>query len=144
MKTKLNTLIDIRIIDLQTISDDGGKLVIMESGEWLSMPIKRVFTVLDHKNTIRGRHAHKECAQILICQNGICQVFCDDGKQKKTFVIDNPSKGLYIPASIWSEQVYKTDNTLLLVLCDQLYDEDDYIRDYTEFESFRKSGEKRD
>ena len=144
MKTKLNTLDDVRIIDLQTIFDDGGRLVIMESGESLNITIKRVFTVLDHKNVKRGRHAHKECAQILICQNGICQVLCDDGKQKKMFVIDSSSKGLYIPASIWSEQIYKTDNTLLLVLCDQLYDEDDYIRDYTEFESFRKSGEKRD
>ena len=142
MKIKLHTLNDVRIIDLQTLSDDTGRLVIMESGESLNLTIKRVFTVLDHKNIRRGRHAHKECTQILICQNGICQVLCDDGKQKKMFVIDNPSKGLYIPASIWSEQIYKTDNTLLLVLCDQLYDKEDYIRDYTDFKNFRKSGEK--
>ena len=138
MKIKLNTLNDVRLIDLQTISDDTGKLVVMESGQQLDMEIKRVFTVRDHKDIRRGCHAHKECAQILICQNGICQVLCDDGSQKKLFVIDDSSVGLYVPASIWSEQVYKTDNTILLVLCNQHYYKDDYIRDYKEFRIFRK------
>jgi dTDP-4-dehydrorhamnose 3,5-epimerase-like enzyme len=144
LKTKLNTLNDVRIIDLQTISDDTGRLVVMESGEPLSMQIKRIFTVLDQKNIRRGCHAHKECTQILICQNGICEVLCDDGKQKELFVLDNPSKGLSIPASIWSEQFYKTNNTLLLVLCDQLYEKEDYIRNYADFENFRKSDGKKE
>ncbi len=138
MEKKISTLSDIGFIDFQTISDDGGKLVVMESGGSLNMAIKRVFTVVDHKDVRRGCHAHKECTQILICQNGCCEVLCDDGKQKKRFVIDDPSRGLCIPPSIWSEQFYKTDNTVLLVLCDQLYDEEDYIRNYSEFEIYRK------
>ena len=142
LEKKINTLNDVQIINLQTIPDETGKLVVMESGESLNITIKRVFTVLDHNDIRRGRHAHKECTQILVCQNGICQVLCDDGKQKKMFVLDNSSKGLYLPKSIWSEQIYKADNTLLLVLCDQLYDKDDYIRDYADFQSFRKSYEK--
>ena len=144
MDAKLNTLDDVRLIDLQTIPDDTGRLIIMESGDSLNMVLKRVFTVLDHKNIRRGRHAHKECTQILICQRGVCEVLCDDGSQKNTLVIDNPSKGLYIPPSIWSEQFYKTDNTLLLVLCDRLYEKEDYIRDYAEFKSFRKLGHEKD
>ena len=83
LKKKINTLNDVQIINLQTFSDETGRLVVMESGESLNMTIKRVFTVLDHKDILRGRHAHKECTQILVCQDGICQVLCDDGKQKK-------------------------------------------------------------
>jgi dTDP-4-dehydrorhamnose 3,5-epimerase-like enzyme len=140
LTTALSTLDDIRLINLQTISDDTGKLVVMENGESLNMTIKRVFFVLDHKDVLRGRHAHIECSQILICQSGICDVICDDGKQKKTFTIDNPSQGLFIPASIWSEQFYQAEKTLLLVLCDQLYNEADYIRNYKNFKVYRESG----
>ena len=89
-----------------------------------------------------GGYPERFLEEIAVDLDGICQVLCDDGKQKKMFVLDNSSKGLYIPKSIWSEQIYKADNTLLLVLCDQLYDKDDYIRDYVDFQSFRKSYEK--
>ena len=40
---------------------------------------------------------------------------------------------------IWATQKYKSNNTILLVLCDQEYSEKDYIRDYEEFLNYKNS-----
>jgi hypothetical protein len=43
--------------------------------------------------------------------------------------------GLIIPPGIWAQQTYLTENSVLTVLCDKLYQAADYIRDYEEFTS---------
>jgi len=136
---KLKSLADVEIIELQTIPDDTGELVIMESGDGLGMSIERVFVVSDTKGTTRGCHAHKECAQILICLNGTCKVLCDDGENRKSFELKKSNQGLFLPPTIWAEQRFTEDQTNLLVLCDHFYDESDYIRDYEVFKNFRKT-----
>jgi len=45
-----------------------------------------------------------------------------------------------IPPTIWAEQTYLQENTIVLVLCDQFYDEADYIRDYDAFLQWRSAG----
>ena len=39
---------------------------------------------------------------------------------------------------IWSSQNYKAKNTILLVLCDLEYSEEDYIREYKAFLEYKK------
>ena len=135
---KLKSLADVEIIELQTIPDDTGELMIMESGDGLSMSIERVFVVSATKDTRRGCHAHKECTQILICLSGACTVLCDDGENRKSFELKKTNQGLFLPPTIWAEQYFTEDQTNLLVLCDHFYDENDYIRDYEVFKNYRK------
>ena len=52
-------------------------------------------------------------------------------------ILDNPSIILKIPNMIWSSQMYKTKNTILLVLSDLEYSEEDYIRGYKEFIEYK-------
>ena len=99
--------------------------------------VKRTFIVNSSIKTTRGRHAHKELTQFLICVNGICEVICDDGYSKKKFILDSPNKILKIPNQIWAEQHYLVKNTSLLVMCDDVFREEDYIRDYEKFREFR-------
>lgn len=112
-------------------------LAIYEEG-LVPFPIKRVFTINAQQSCKRGLHAHKECAQLLVCLTGQCIVTCDDGKDRQSFTLESPEKGLLIPPSIWAEQEYEP-NTILMVLTDQLYDESDYIRDYDQFLKYRKN-----
>ena len=44
--------------------------------------------------------------------------------------------GVEVKPGIWGEQMYLEDNTILVVLSDYLYDENDYIRNYNEFKNF--------
>jgi hypothetical protein len=42
-------------------------------------------------------------------------------------------KGLLIPSSIWASQKYIHEGSVLMVLCDRIYDKNDYIFNYEEF-----------
>lgn len=99
--------------------------------------IKRVFTVNAIFACNRGCHAHKLCNQILVCLNGNCTVTVDDGVNKKQIELFKPEDGLYIPSGIWAEQKY-SNNSILIVFADQVYDEFDYIRNYADFLKFKK------
>ncbi|MFN7662603.1 MAG: sugar 3,4-ketoisomerase [Alphaproteobacteria bacterium] len=112
-------------------------LSIFEEGV-VPFSIKRVFTIKTQDHCKRGFHAHKECAQLLVCLTGRCTVICDDGESRQSIVLDTPKEGLLIPPSIWAEQDYEP-NTILMVLTDHLYDESDYIRDYNEFLQYRRT-----
>jgi dTDP-4-dehydrorhamnose 3,5-epimerase-like enzyme len=132
---KRTTLDDITLVNLRTISDDRGSLVPIESGVDCLIEFKRLFYVYGSTKEVRGRHAHKRTKQFFICIHGKCIVKCDDGTNKKEFVLDEKNKGLLLPEMIWAEQFYMTDDTVLLVLCDKPYNEKEYIREYDQFKS---------
>ena len=128
----------VTIITVPKIDGDDGFLTVYEQGDAIPFDIVRVFVVGADGGQQRGRHAHKECTQLMVCLNGACEVTCDDGHSKSTFYLESPDKGLMVPPSIWSEQTYKNENTLLMVLCDRPFDENDYIRDYNAFIKWKK------
>jgi dTDP-4-dehydrorhamnose 3,5-epimerase-like enzyme len=119
--------------------EDKGFLVVMENAGAPPFSIARVFMVKAEKNAVRGRHAHKLCSQFLVCSSGEALVTCADGDETVEFLLNKPSMGLLIPPGIWSEQLYLTENTVLTVLCDRVYEAEDYIREYSIFLKFRKS-----
>ncbi len=129
----------VKIQEINNISASSGSLAFLESHNDVPFAIERVFYIYNIKsNQTRGNHAHIDCDQFLICLNGTIEVTCDDGEQKNYFILDKPTSGLYIPSTIWSRQKYIVDNSILMVLTDRKYEENDYIRDYEEFLDFRK------
>ncbi len=100
--------------------------------------ICRVFTVLAGSDNKRGEHAHKECNQLLTCVSGAIDLLCDDGNQRQTIKLRPDSDGVWVPNGIWAEQTFLEDKSVLLVICDQPYDENDYIRNYDEFIDWKR------
>lgn len=132
------TLDAVKLVDIRNNSDVNGSLGFIEGGRDVPFQIARAFYVYGvHAGDIRGQHAHRFCHQFLVCVHGKVEVTCDDGKNKKTFVLDSPLKGLHIPPSIWAEQRYFSSDAMLLVLADRLFEESDYMRDYDGFIKFR-------
>ena len=130
---------DVMTINLRSFTEDKGCLIPIESGIDCLIDIERIFYVYKvPENEVRGKHAHKETSQVLICLKGKCEVLCDDGKEKRTFILEDPSKALYMPKGIWGQQTYVVEDTLLMVLCDSRYDYSDYIFDYDKFLNFRE------
>lgn len=128
----------VKIVAIRNSSDVNGSLGFIEGGRDVPFPFARAFFVYGvHAGDIRGQHAHKRCHQFLVCVHGRVEVTCDDGKNKKTFVLDSPLKGIHIPPSIWAEQRYASSETMLMVLADRLFEESDYLRDYDAFLEFR-------
>jgi len=131
----------VEILNVRNFPDKNGNLGFIEQDKDVPFKISRIFYVYGvHSGDMRGQHAHKKCKQTLVCVHGSVTVVADDGKNKKTVVLDSPLKGLYIPPSIWAEQKYSSSDTMLMALTDQPFDEKDYIRDYEEFLEYRRAG----
>jgi dTDP-4-dehydrorhamnose 3,5-epimerase-like enzyme len=112
-----------------------GILCVYESGKQVPFDIRRVFTVSAMAGDVRGNHAHRQCSQLLICTVGEIRVACDNGVEVSHHLLNGVDCGLLVPPGIWAREDYMTDGAVLMVLCDRIYEEDDYIRDYDEFKS---------
>lgn len=132
----MHNLNEIQIITFPMFDSRESFLVVFESEKQIPFKIERIFTVKSIETSTRGFHAHKECSQLLIVLNGECKITCDDGSEKKEYILNQPSKGLLIPPTIWAEQEYQP-NTILMVITDRAYEESDYLRNYQEFIDFR-------
>ena len=120
----------------QQHGDDRGDLVAIEACKDIPFEIKRVYYMYGTpKNTRRGYHAHKNLEQVLVCVSGSCKVLLDDGNEQCEVVLDKPYEGLYVGNSMWREMYDFSDDAVLMVLASEYYSEDDYIRDYSEFQN---------
>jgi len=129
----------VKTVDLQTVVDVDGALVIAEAGRHFDFTVRRIFAISDvPARTLRGEHGHKTMNELLICVSGAVEVIATDGVENMTVLLDSPKKGLFIPSGIWLSQRYLRPGTVLLALCDTLYDETDYLRDYEAFLAYRE------
>ena len=124
----------VELITLPYYQENNGDLVVAEgNSSEFSFSIARIFNIRAQRGDVRGKHAHLQCTQMLICTNGAIEVYCDDNSTTEVYVLDKPNYALLISPGIWTKQKYLVDNTVLTVLCDRPYEEEDYIRNYTDF-----------
>lgn len=125
---------DSKIIKLTTVEDLRGDLSFVESKKNIPFLIKRCYYIYNvPDNASRGEHAHKKLQQFLIAISGSFLVELDDGHFKKSFKLDSPDKGLFIPNMLWRNLSNFSNNAICLALVSDLYKEEDYIRDYETF-----------
>ena len=130
-----NNLDEIELLDIPTINDARGNLAVIEK-DILPYPIKRVYYVFDvPSDSFRGGHAHKEQLEFLIALSGSFTVTLDNGRSKKSFLLNKPNKGLLLPTGIWRELEDFSSGAICLVLSSGEFEEDDYIRDYKSFKN---------
>ena len=115
-----------------------GILRVFESDS-LPFTVKRIFSVVNAQGgSKRGQHAHKKCNQLICCVNGKVKLMCDDGKTQVETFLTPKTEAILVPSGVWAEQDYLKDNSVIIVFCDQSYDEQDYIRDYDEYLEWKK------
>jgi alpha-1,3-rhamnosyltransferase len=131
--------IRLTVIEFKIRGDSRGSLVSIEPSKNLPFRIKRVYYIYGTKQgIIRGSHAHIRLKQLLVCVSGSCKMLLDNGKEKKEVELNSPDKGLLIKSMIWREMYDFSPDCVLMVLADNFYNEDDYIRDYKEFKKLCK------
>jgi acetyltransferase-like isoleucine patch superfamily enzyme/dTDP-4-dehydrorhamnose 3,5-epimerase-like enzyme len=119
---------------LLRVDDLRGSLVSGEVDGQLPFQPRRFFSVMHvPSKDVRGAHAHRTCAQFLVCQAGSVAVVIDDGHVREEVVLADPQYGLYVPPMVWSVQYRYTHDAVLLVLASDRYAPEDYIRNYDEF-----------
>ena len=126
-------------IDLSKIGNPSlGYITIAESLKNVPFEVKRVYwTYYTPQDVVRGGHAHRELQQLIFAVSGTITFNTEDlDGNRDSFVLDHPSKGLYLPKLIWRD-IHFTHSAVLLCLASEYYDEADYFRDYEEFKSFK-------
>lgn len=122
------------LISLQVHGDDRGSLIALENGHNLPFDVKRVYYIYNTKPDIaRGFHAHKKLKQLLIAVSGSVTIKSEYGGQIKEYTLSKPDEGLLIEGLVWREMHDFSPDCVLVVLADEYYNENDYIRDYSVF-----------
>jgi dTDP-4-dehydrorhamnose 3,5-epimerase-like enzyme len=86
---------------------------------------------------VRGRHAHKECIQLISVIAGEIELLIEEPSGIRfTILMDSNKDAFLLPANYWAEQKYTKPNTVLFVACSKEYDDADYIRDLNLYRSF--------
>lgn len=131
MSAALSTIDACVVLDLPKIADARGNLTFVEQHRHVPFDIKRIFYLYDVPTAAdRGAHAHRHHHQFLICLSGSFDVEVDDGSNRRMVHLNRPWKGLHVPPMIWAAEKNFDAGSVCLVLSSDLFDEDDYIRDY--------------
>lgn len=131
---------EVTLHDFPILGDERGSLIALEQHKNIPFEIKRVYYIFDTpKEVRRGFHAHKELVQIVVAVKGACKILLDDGHDKQIVELATPSIGLLVEKMVWHEMYDFSDDCVLMVLASDYYNEEDYIRNYKEFESTIKN-----
>jgi dTDP-4-dehydrorhamnose 3,5-epimerase-like enzyme len=132
------TVQECKIIDLPKNHQLNGNLTAITNGVEVPFDVKRIYYLYDVPGgNSRGGHAHKALHQIMIALSGSFSVTLDDGQNKKTFMLNQPYQGLLIPPGLWRDLDNFSSGSICMVLASELYDEEDYFRDYNNFLDYK-------
>ena len=131
------TVYDCSIIELPKITMRQGNITPVEGMIDLPFKVKRVFYSYDIPGgESRGAQAHKECHQFIVAASGSFEVALDDGRNKRTVLLNRPFYGLHVLPGIWAAEQGFSSGSICLVLASHGYQADDYIRDYDSFKDY--------
>ena len=125
---------DCRIIGMPRVEDPRGNLTFIEGNNHIPFDIKRVYYTYDVPGgSERGSHAHKKLQQLIVAMSGSFDVVLDDGHNKHRFHLNRSYYGLYVSPMMWRKIDNFSSGSVCMVLASELYDENDYYREYSEF-----------
>lgn len=110
-----------------------GKLIAINDNE-INFPIKRIFYLYDFnedKNlNKRGNHAHKTTSQILIMGKGTVNIHTINinSNEEMSFSLIKPNQALYLPPNNFIELINFSQDSFMIVLCDETYENDILIK----------------
>lgn len=138
----------------KTVKDARGWLSVLEmDGRFPLRSVKRIYWI-DHvpSGGKRGGHAHRDAEQVFVCLQGVVTHVIDGlydapwsmsqrlpGLRTVVSVANSDQAALYVPPMAWHTMTFIEENTIVLVLSSEFYDESEYIRDVCEFRRLMKA-----
>jgi dTDP-3-amino-3,4,6-trideoxy-alpha-D-glucose transaminase len=113
------------------------QLTFCELDATMPFEVKRVYWIHAlSADEERGQHAHRDTQQLLIAMSGRILIRLNDGVRTHQYLLDSPTRGLWIPSGLWRDIAVLDDHSVLLSMASTHFDEADYIRDYGAFQVF--------
>jgi dTDP-4-dehydrorhamnose 3,5-epimerase-like enzyme len=126
----------VRIIELPKIEDSRGNLSVIEK-DIIPFEIKRVYYLYDIPSAAeRGGHSHIKQHEFLVALSGSFDVIINNGKEEEKIALNRPYEGLLIQNGIWRELKNFSSGSVCLVIASEVFEEEDYIRDFNDFLRF--------
>lgn len=115
-------LSDVIQLVFRTNADTRGALTSIEGeGQNIPIDIKRIF-YMHHVADDRGGHAHIDTDQVLIGISGSFKLKLFDGKDTVEYVMNDCTKGVYVPRLTFTDMYDFSPDAVCLVLANTHYD----------------------
>lgn len=123
------------IIDLPKVTDPRGNLSFIQNSVQIPFDIQRTYWIYDVPGGMfRNGHAFRTQHEFIVALSGSFDVVLHDGVEEKRIHLSRSYYGLYVPPMTWRSIDNFSTNSVAMVLSSTLYDENDYIRDFEEFQ----------
>ena len=128
-----------KIISLPKFLDPRGNLSFFESQNHIPFEIKRTYLIYDVPGgEIRGGHAFRNQEEFIVALSGSFDVKIQkQNGEEFTFHLNRSYFGLYLPNMLWRHMENFSTNSVCLVASSSLFDAEDYIRDFSQFQNIR-------
>lgn len=114
--------------------DPRGNLTVAEQLKDVPFSMSRAYWVYDvPSGECRGGHAHKHCREFIVAVSGSFTVTLTNGREERTFMLNHPYQGLLVNTDVWRTLDDFSSGAVCLVLAEDPFDEEDYIRDYQDY-----------
>lgn len=124
----------VRLVRLQTIPMENGILGVAEVSKHIGFPVHRAYYIRDVPNGQgRGGHGHKALRQCFLCLRGSFKLSITRRGHTETVILDRPEVAAVVEPGCWRDLSDFSDDSVVVVLASDEYDEADYIRTYHEF-----------
>ena len=134
-KESMSQLDAVRHIEFPTFVEPArGTLSVAEVGKEIPFPIVRAFHIYGvPAGADRGAHAHRRTEQVFVAVSGRFEVELRDPRYTRKYTMQDPARGLYVPARIWARLYDFSKVAVCLVLTSGPYDPADYLPDWKSF-----------
>ncbi len=137
-QSKDTRVYDATVINIPIIHTESGNISAINNCVEIPFEIQRVYFLYDVPGgEARGGHGHKNLKQLIVAASGSFDLIVNDGNIKRTFHLNRPNYGVFLPPGLWRELDNFSSGSICLVLASQEYDEADYLRDYNDFIKFK-------
>ena len=135
---KKTSVYECSIVELSRHHHKKGNITVVENSSTIPFEVRRTYYLYDIPGgESRVGHAHRKLQQLIVAASGSFSVTLNDGRVKRTFVMNRPYQGLLIVPGIWRTLEDFSSGSVCLVLASEKYEESDYIRDYEEFIKYK-------
>ena len=102
-------------------------LSVVENAKDVPFEFKRVFVVSDSFGCVRGGHRNKNTTLLLFSIGGDFEIFVDNGKEKRTYILNHLAQGLVVEQEDWHTMKALSKESTLIIIASTPYDLADYI-----------------
>jgi len=128
----VGNLAAVRPIELPSFTDARGTLTAAEGEREIPFPIRRAYWLSDLRDE-RGNHAHRRAELVQVAVAGSFTVEIRDPVGSRSFHLDRPSQGLYIPPLLWIRLHSPSPDARVLILASSAFEECEVIRTWQEY-----------